>query len=388
MIDRKSGVPALSGNGQHAAVPPAPGAAVRKTPGAAMEQLEPFRLKDYLKSNSLIVGLVTLGCVLLAAMEAVLGISLAGCVLTLGLVLTIALISFLYDYLRKRAYYDELAQVGNAVTQSSLMAALSHSPRFVEGERTQEALERAVHLANDELQTARVDASDYRQYVELWVHEAKTPVAALRLMVNGLHGEEAQKLSVEIERVESLVEQALYYARSTSLAGDYRIRQVSLPQACREACKKNMHLLLEHDVVPVFDLDEDVTVAADEMWLIFILGQIIANAAKYGASTVTFTSWEEEPDTPRAHCVLQIADDGRGIPATDIHRVFERGYTGENGHAQGRATGMGLYLVAELCQRMGLGVGLGSEEGQGTRVCLSFPHDRRRADLESVYRQA
>jgi len=79
--------------------------------------------------------------------------------------------------------------------------------------------------------------------------------------------------------------------------------------------------------------------------------------------------------------VLEVRDNGCGIPAADVPRVFERGFTGQVGRAHGSATGMGLYLVASLCASMGLHVGLASEEGTGTRVILTFPHDRTRKEL-------
>ena len=120
---------------------------------------------------------------------------------------------------------------------------------------------------------------------------------------------------------------------------------------------------------------------ADASWLSFVLGQVVVNAAKYGATAVRFTAREEGTGTSAARTVLEIADNGRGIPAADVPRVFDRGFTGENGRDQGSATGMGLYLVATLCEKMGLGVGLASEEGTGTRVMLAFPHDRRRRDV-------
>ncbi|MDU3173261.1 ATP-binding protein [Eggerthella sp.] len=92
---------------------------------------------------------------------------------------------------------------------------------------------------------------------------------------------------------------------------------------------------------------------------------------------------EEGAGTSDARTVLEVADDGWGVPAGDVPRVFERAFTGENGRRAGSSTGMGLYLVAELCAKMGLAVALASEEGKGTRVLLAFPHDRRKLDLLS-----
>ena len=130
------------------------------------------------------------------------------------------------------------------------------------------------------------------------------------------------------------------------------------------------------------EVADDETVFADAKWLAFVIGQIVVNAAKYGARTIRFSARVEGRGAD-GRTVLEIADDGCGIPAADVPRVFDRGFTGENGRAQGSSTGMGLYLVAQLCEKMGLGVGLASEEGAGTRVMIAFPHDRRALDLRS-----
>ena len=218
-------------------------------------------------------------------------------------------------------------------------------------------------------------------------------------MASGLHGPQAARIKGELDRIEGYVEQALYYARSTSLVQDYAIRETSLAEAVRErelaeqlgvgrnsvreALRKHARFLIERGVAPTVDVDEDVRVFADVKWLAFVIGQLVANAGKYGASTLRFSVREEGAGTSDARTVLEVADDGWGVPAGDVPRVFERAFTGENGRRAGSSTGMGLYLVAELCAKMGLAVALASEEGKGTRVLLAFPHDRRKLDLLS-----
>lgn len=185
----------------------------------------------------------------------------------------------------------------------------------------------------------------------------------------------------ELERIEAQVDQALYYARSTSVERDYAIREINLASAAREACKRHSRFLIEKGCVPTFDIPDTMTVLADEPWLVFILGQVVTNAAKYGAGALIFTAREEEAGTSRGRTVLEVRDNGCGIPAgrraprlrARIHRPGRpRPWFGH---------GMGLYLVASLCASMGLHVGLASEEGTGTRVILTFPHDRTRKEL-------
>lgn len=261
--------------------------------------------------------------------------------------------------------------------------ALIEPPDFLEGRLAYEALQATGKAAADDVAAHKQQAEAYRDYIELWIHEIKTPIAAAALMASGLHGPQAARIKGELDRIEGYVEQALYYARSTSLVQDYAIRETSLAEAVREALRKHARFLIERGVAPTVDVDEDVRVFADVKWLAFVIGQLVANAGKYGASTLRFSVREEGAGTSDARTVLEVADDGWGVPAGDVPRVFERAFTGENGRRAGSSTGMGLYLVAELCAKMGLAVALASEEGKGTRVLLAFPHDRRKLDLLS-----
>ena len=206
-------------------------------------------------------------------------------------------------------------------------------------------------------------------------------MATLKLLANRLEGPESLELNREVERIERQVSQALFAARANTFSSDYLIREIDLGAVVREACKQNMHLLMGQGASVEVDIPPGVTVFADETWVSFVISQIVGNAAKYDATRIAITVEESQDESAYAATVLQIADNGCGIPAHDVPRVFERGFTGEVGRAHGSATGMGLYLVARMCASMGLSVTLASEEGTGTRVLIAFPHDRRRLNL-------
>ena len=310
-----------------------------------------------------------------------LGVSLAGTWLVACILTLVALAAGFADYWRKARFYQELGVLVAQVRQACVLPSLIAEPSFLEGRIALATAERLAQLAGAETEALNNEAAAYRRYVELWIHETKTPIAAIKLMLANTPGPEASKIARELERVEAQVDQALYYARSTSVAKDYAIREVDLGAAAREACKKNGRFLIERGCVPAFAIPDGLTVLADEPWLVFMLGQLVVNAAKYGASSVEFSAREVEPGTSRGRTVLEVRDNGCGIPAADVPRVFERGFTGQVGRAHGSATGMGLYLVANLCAALGLHVGLASEEGVGTRVILTFPHDRTRKEL-------
>lgn len=286
------------------------------------------------------------------------------------------------EYARRRRFYRELDALSQCLERPYLASALMEEPSFPEGAVVWRALGASSKVAADEVAAHRRQAEDYRAYIELWIHEVKTPIAAAGLMAARMFGPDAMRLKGEVDRIEALVDQALYYARSTSLANDFSLREMVLADAAREAVKKHARYLIECGVAPKVELSDDVRVFADAKWLAFIVGQLVTNAAKYGASSVRFSARVEGEGAMGARTVFEVADDGPGIPAADVPRVFERGFTGSNGRKLGSSTGMGLYLVAELCAKMGLGVALASEEGVGTRVLLSFPHDRRRLDAQ------
>lgn len=347
----------------------------------SIEDLVAFTPATYVRDNigglaALVLGLISLVLILPA-----LGVTSSGVLLVADILTLLAVAAGFLDYRRKASFYHELRGLLASLRQARVLPALITEPSFLEGQITYETAARISSLAAEETDKLQEDAAAYRRYIELWIHETKTPIAAIKLMLANEPGALSAKIARELERVESQVDQALYYARSTSVERDYAIREVDLGAAAREACKRNTRFLIEREALPVFDIPENMTVLADEPWLVFILGQVVTNAAKYGATRIEFTACEEEAGTSRGRTVLEVRDNGCGIPAADVPRVFERGFTGQVGRAAGSATGMGLYLVASLCASMGLHVGLASEEGTGTRVILTFPHDRTRKEL-------
>lgn len=311
------------------------------------------------------------------------GASAQGAALAALLVATCAAAAFAVDFCRKRRFYREMSEVALAADDACAFGSLIEEPGFLEGEEAHAAMCALSRAAARQVDAAERDARDYRGYIDAWIHEIKTPMAASRLVLARMHGPEADRLARELERIELQVESALFYARSSFLEGDYAIGELGLADACREACKRNSRFLIESGCIPRIDVPDGDTVLSDRQWVVFMLVQLVVNSAKYGASHVVFSSSVENAGSSGECTVLEVADDGPGIPEEDVPRVFDMGFTGRNGRAAGHATGLGLYLVARLAEAMGLGVAIASEEGRGTRVMLTFPHDRRRAEALS-----
>ena len=213
-------------------------------------------------------------------------------------------------------------------------------------------------------------AGEYREFVETWVHEIKTPMASARLLLANHPGELADALGDELFRLEEYVDQALYYARSGSVEQDYLVRELSLDGVVRAALRRQARPLIAAGF-RVEAVDWTATVYTDPKWLEFILGQLISNAVKYRGEhpVLSFRCREEENAI-----YLTVSDNGVGIPAEDLPRIFEKGFTGQNGRRLSRrSTGLGLYLCRKLCRRLGLELSASSQPGAGTQMTVCIP---------------
>ncbi|MDO5791564.1 MAG: sensor histidine kinase [Coriobacteriia bacterium] len=284
-------------------------------------------------------------------------------------------------FLRDREFYQQLDLFCDSPENARYLSSILDEPRTLEGSIAYRALAVQGKAASDELAARSRDMKEYRNYIELWVHEAKTPIASAQLALSNLHGPEINKVRGDLDRIESRVEQALYYARSATLSEDFSIEKLNLAALARKACRQRSRALIGAGVSLEFAIDETLEVLTDAKWTDFIIGQVLENSAKYGAKTIRFESTVKDAGTKDGCIELAIGDDGDGIPAADVPRVFDRGFTGSRGRTHHKATGMGLHLAAVACARMGLGLRVSSEEGTGTTVALTFPIDRTRMDL-------
>ena len=292
-----------------------------------------------------------------------------------------ACVALAAGFLRDREFYQQLDLFCDSPENARCLSSILDEPRTLEGSIAYRALAVQGKAASDELTARSRDMKEYRDYIELWVHETKTPIASAQLALASLHGPEIGKVRGDLDRIESRVEQALYYARSATLSEDFSIEELNLAALARKACRQRSRTLIGAGVSLEFAIDEALEVLADAKWTDFIIGQVLENSAKYSAKTIRFEGTAKDAGTKDGCIELLIADDGDGIPAADVPRVFDRGFTGSRGRTHHKATGMGLHLAAVACERMGLGLRISSEEGTGTTVALTFPLDRTRMDL-------
>jgi signal transduction histidine kinase len=295
------------------------------------------------------------------------------CLMASGLVIDTA-----YDFARRRGFYNQLQDTLVDLDKRHLVSELIERPGFLDGSIAYDAIKAAGKSMNDEIAGYRRGSEEYRDYIEAWVHEVKTPIATAELMVDNNRNEVDRALDGQLRRIESCVEQALYYSRSTAVEQDYLIRSVDLAELARKAVREHARALIDSGIQPVFGR-LDITVFADPKWCSFVLGQIIDNAAKYrkpeGCSVLKFDALVADTGTADERVILAVADNGIGVSTGDVPRVFDKGFTGESGRRYGRSTGIGLYLCKRLCDKMGLSIGFESVEGEGSTVFVGFPRN-------------
>nr|WP_254207815.1 sensor histidine kinase [Paenibacillus sp. AK121] len=212
---------------------------------------------------------------------------------------------------------------------------------------------------------------DHITFINQWVHQMKTPLAVIHLILKGKIDPESDQIHDEIDRMGKGLEMILYMSRLESFEPDFHVEPVVLRKLVSEVIYDNKRLLIRNEIYPSNEVDEQLNVITDAKWLRFIINQLVTNAIKYSSGYAH--SLKLISDVRDHVIVLKVQDEGIGIPKKDIERVFEAYYTGENGRKYSESTGMGLYLVAEICKRLNHDIQLTSTVGEGTTVEILFP---------------
>lgn len=237
--------------------------------------------------------------------------------------------------------------------------------------------------------SAAVRQSRMRDYYSMWVHQIKTPISAMKLLLEAereelgqLMCDEEQQAAFkelsdnldsfedELFRIEEYVSMALQYQRVNSTENDFVLEKVSLDGVIRDTIKKYAKIMIRRHIGINYSGTKK-QVYTDEKWLAFILEQILSNAIKYTPQGFVTIETAEEKD----RFFITVKDTGIGIKAEDLPRVFEKGYTGYNGHADKKATGIGLYLCRQMADKLGHTIHMESELGKGTKVWIGFDLD-------------
>ena len=270
-----------------------------------------------------------------------------------------------YDYFRKRKFYNELVSKLNSLDRKYLLIEMLLEPNFLEGKILYDILDEVNKNEHDLISKLKKRQSDFKEYIELWIHEVKLPLASLTLM-----NRKDKSTLRELKRIEDDVEQILYYVRCENANNDYLIKEWNLDNIVKNVALRNKDNLLALNID--FKVDNcNLKVLTDSKWLEFIINQIVSNSIKYKKEKDSFI--EITGKDYKDYITITIYDNGMGISKSDLPRVFNKTFTGNNGRSNSsKSTGMGLYLCRELCNKLGHKIEIDSRIDKYTKVTITI----------------
>ena len=275
----------------------------------------------------------------------------------------------LIDFLRVKRRFDELQAIMSSLEQRYLFTECVPRSQDLRERKLFELFRLSGKSMIEAVSDAQATQRAYREYIEQWVHEIKTPITAAKLICQNTDNDTRRKLLRELAQIDAHVERALFYARVETAEKDFMISKAELSILCDEAIQAHRTLLIQNGVrVETQNVNENIY--SDGKWVVFMLGQLLQNAARYRseAPVILLTGKRLGQQVQ-----LAVQDNGIGIPAHELPRVFDRGFTGSNGRSRGGSTGIGLYLCKQLADALEIGLQIKSTVGTGTCVTLTSP---------------
>lgn len=290
----------------------------------------------------------------------------AGDILYMDVLILFTAAAFLFwNFKKRKDKYDELINAINA--GSDIDALLPSGKDFYN-----DVIRKIVNHKNNEMynktKELKVNLDDVNDYIVKWVHEIKIPMSVCEIISDKLPDELSEGLKMEVERMNFLVEQVLYTSRASNYSKDLQISEVNIEKIVRGVVRKNTSLFISSKI-DLQLLNLKFSVMTDEKWLAYVLDQIINNACKYSYTYGEIKIWAEEDEKT---IKLHVRDNGTGIAAKDIGRIFDKGFTGDNGRRVKKSTGIGLYISKKMFKRLGHDIRVSSIEGEYTEFTLIF----------------
>ena len=326
-------------------------------------------LGKYIKLHRKVVVVYFLFALIFTALFAMWKLPVAPVLYGTALGMFAAVIIWVRDYMDFCRKHRELSSLVEEIKITD-----SHFPR-ADGliEHDYQAVLRSIYEDRQQITNQmNYQYRDMMEYYTTWVHQIKTPIAAMRLQLQGEDSERSRELLEELQRIEQYVEMVLTYLRLDSGSTDYVLKNYDLDDIVRQAVRKYASQFIRKRIRLIYG-SLSCQVLTDEKWLLFVIEQVLSNALKYTRSGEI----EITVEAPKTLC---IRDTGIGIAAEDLPRIFEKGFTGYNGRSDKKASGIGLYLCRRICGRLNHKMTVTSEVDVGTEVRIAL--DRKALEVE------
>lgn len=276
----------------------------------------------------------------------------------------------LIEYSKKNSFYKTIQSKLINLDKKYLVLEMLDKPKTTEEELIYQIFYDINKSYIEELKDYKLSLNNFKEYIELWIHEVKIPISSLVLMTHNSKENLPKKYITQINRLDNYIDQVLYYVRSNNSEEDYLIKEVSLQKIINAVALKNKDDLLENNIEFIVKINNEKALT-DEKWLEFILSQIINNSIKYKRNIKVPKIEINIEETPQK-VLLTITDNGIGIPKNDLPKVFNKSFTGTNGRTTTKSTGLGLYIAKNLLKKLGHKIEIESEVNKYTKVTITF----------------
>lgn len=289
------------------------------------------------------------------------------------LVLVLAGILFFIDFCEFYKRHKELVLVEKNMQDALL--DLPEPDTLIENDY-QDLLDKLEEIRRKLKSEELISRQEMQDYYGMWVHQIKTPISAMRMLLQTMEEEypeekKLRELKAELFQIEQYVEMVLTYLRMEDMASDLKLESYSLDELIRASIRKYSQMFILKKIRLEYKTLNQMVIT-DKKWFCFVIEQILSNALKYtekGGTIQIFTKQESD------QLWLVIEDNGIGIWEEDLPRVFERGFTGYNGRADKKSTGIGLYLCKKVMGRLRHQIRIESKVGVGTQVFLGLARE-------------
>lgn len=328
-----------------------------------------MKLSEYLKDKVyfIIVNLICIFIIILLLLAFKVRFSLI--MVVTFLLITENILLLMIDYFRKKNFYTSLIQKLEELDKKYLILEMMSRPSFYEGKILYDTIYETDKSMIENVNEYLSNIEDFKDYIEMWIHEVKMPLATLMLMTHN-HKEMDNKYLFQLKRLDNYLDQILYYVRSNYLEEDFTFQTVSLDKIISRVALKNKDDLLENNIDFIVNTNS-LKVVTDYKWLEFILNQVINNSIKYKRniknSYIKIDAFLENDKIK-----LTVLDNGLGISKNDLPKVFNKSFTGSNGIYNSKSTGMGLYIAKKLCDKLGHKLEIESTINSYTLVTITF----------------
>lgn len=287
------------------------------------------------------------------------------------IIISTYILSLYIEFIQKKKWYNDTENVIANIENKALVCEMLDTPQFIEGKKSKEYIENICNYSLNEMKKIKKSKKEYKEYIEMWIHEIKLPIATAKLIIENNKNEITKNIEEEIDKIEDYTQQALFYARSDLVEKDYLIKKCKLEDIINNCIQKNKTNIINNKIsIEIKDINK--MVYTDSKWIIFIINQILSNSIKYMDKDEKII--KISTTTNKENVILTIEDNGCGIQKNELNKVFNKGFTGENGrNEKNKSTGIGLYLVKKLCIKLRLGIEITSVYNENTKVNIIFP---------------